>query len=82
MKAIIDRLCGLAVNTLDLHQLLDAGGLDTLQAAEGVEQQLALARADTGDFLEARFLSFLGARLSVPRDRKTMRLVTNLLDQE
>ena len=37
VETIIDRLCGLAVNSFDLHQFFDTGGLYALQTAKGVQ---------------------------------------------
>ena len=81
MKTIVDRLRGLAIDTAYLHQFFHTRRLHAVQAAKGVQQQLALANANPGNFLETLATSRLGACLAMPGNGKAMRFVTDLLDQ-
>src|SRR5207248_2609810 len=63
------------------REIVDAGRLHAAQAAEMREQRAAPRCADAADVLQRRGCARLASPRTVALDRKTMRLVADLLQQ-
>src|SRR5882672_7154931 len=81
MELPVDLLGELAADALHLRQVFHARTHHALQSAEPRQQLFAALRAHSRNALEARGGAPLGAPRPVPRDRKPVRLVANVLDQ-
>src|SRR5260221_11212562 len=81
MQLLVDALGQGAADPLDASQILDTRSQHPLKSTEVLEEPLAPARPDRGNFFQARGGARLAAARAVPGDREAVRLVADLLDQ-
>ena len=82
MEGIVYALRQRAANAAHGHQVVDAGTDDALQPAELAQQFASFLRAKARYFFQPRRAARFRAPLAMPGNRKAMRLVANLLNQE
>ena len=81
MQRLIDGLRKLVADAMHFLEIFDAGAGNTLQSAELAQQLPAFAGPETRDGFQYRFPACFGATMAMTGNRKTMRLVTDSLDE-
>ena len=81
MKSIIDLLCQLAINAFYPCQVIDTRPGNLPEPAQLLQQLLTSFRTNPGYLLQRRGTPGFRTTLPMPGDRKTMRLIPDLLHQ-
>lgn len=81
MKDIINPLRKLSIYAFYPRQILDSGPSHALQAAKLLQEQPPPTGADTRNLFQRRGILCFSAALPVTRQRKTMSLIADLLNQ-
>jgi hypothetical protein len=74
-------LCELAADAVYFRKIVNAGSRNALQAAELAQQFAPFARPESRNRFEHGLRTRFGAPRAVSRNRESMRLVANALDQ-
>ena len=82
MQRIVYGFCKFSANALNLHQIIDPGARNSLKTTKLAQELPAFLGPQAWDLFEFRRSARFRTALSMAGNRKAMRLVTNLLDQE